>query len=176
MTWSNDDGTHEGWTAAIAPDGRHSIGSTGGGQLFKGVTGNYPLETYSHDIEIVPDREIIGWQGRCECGWQGQRWARVSLADQENAAARKIFVPADEFADAPSRVEDAVWDEWKAHLRPVQAREAVREAVRASAAAGRALTAAVAAARDANVSWADIGQAAGISRQAAHERWGGGRP
>ncbi len=52
---------------------------------------------------------------------------------------------------------------------------ALRSLERSSAdlrSAQRRLEDAVLAARDAGASWAQIGDAAGMSRQAAHERWG----
>lgn len=48
----------------------------------------------------------------------------------------------------------------------------VRSATEGVVKAQLALDAAVFAARGAGASWAQIGQAAGMSRQSAHERWG----
>jgi hypothetical protein len=47
----------------------------------------------------------------------------------------------------------------------------VEAAARDDAQAGRRLDKTVAAAKAAGATWADVGRAAGITRQAAHERW-----
>lgn len=174
MTWSLDDGTHEGWAACVVPGGRLSFGSTGAGQLVHGVTGDYPQDRLSPGIEIVPDVEVQGWRAACVCGWQGLMWTRVRSEDLADFAAGKVFVPEGGFADAPQALEDAIGDEWRLHCAPVAATAAIREAAAAYADAGRALTRAVAAARALEVPWSDVGRAAGMSRQAAHERWSAG--
>jgi hypothetical protein len=47
------------------------------------------------------------------------------------------------------------------------------EAVAGHVTAGRLVADAVRAARDAGATWADVGRATGMTRQSAHERWGG---
>lgn len=175
MTWSLDDGTHEGWAASVVPGGRVSIGSTGTGQLVHGVTGNYPQDRLSPGVEVVPDDDVQGWRAACVCGWRGVMWPRVRSEGQANFIARKVFVPDGGFADAPEAVEDAIGDEWRAHCAPVKALADIEEAAADCAAAGRALAGAVASARALEVPWSEVGRAAGMSRQAAHERWGGDR-
>lgn len=175
MTWQLDDGKHEGWAACVVPDGRLSFGSTGSGQLVHGATGRYPQDNLSPGVEIVPDDEVQGWRSACICGWSGPLWERVHSVGLEDRARRKIFVPKGGFADATQELEDAIGDEWRRHCAPVQAGDAIAAAARDYAEAGRALAGAVAAARALDVPWSEIGRAAGMSRQAAHERWGGGR-
>src|SRR5690349_7376612 len=81
MGWSTDYSEgHEGWAASVTPDGRHTGSSTGRGMLVEGITGRYERDTTMPEYEVVPHREIIGWQGQCECGWQGQFWERVPSA------------------------------------------------------------------------------------------------
>ncbi|GAA3832426.1 hypothetical protein GCM10022226_62060 [Sphaerisporangium flaviroseum] len=53
----------------------------------------------------------------------------------------------------------------------MQALDLIQAEAQAVSAAQARLTAAVRAAREAGNSWVDIGGAAGISRQSAHERW-----
>ena len=67
--------------------------------------------------------------------------------------------------------EDAIHEEWKAHIAPSEAILGVEAAAREYAQAGQRLDKTVAAAKAAGASWADIGRAVGISRQSAHERW-----
>ena len=70
-------------------------------------------------------------------------------------------------------LEAAGHTEWKQHVQPLAAAAAVRSAAAAVRDAETALAEAVAAARTANppATWEQIGRAAGISRQSAHERW-----
>lgn len=57
---------------------------------------------------------------------------------------------------------------------PIEKRlEAVAKRVGVLAAAQDALDHAVRLARQEGASWADVGMAAGMSKQAAHQRWGG---
>lgn len=172
MTWSTDDGKHEGWAACVAPDGRLSFASNATGQLVHGVTGRYQEDHLTHDAEFVPDDEIRSWRAACTCGWVGPLWSRVLSADLEDRPRRQFFVPLGDFADAPEALEDAIGDQWRDHATPVMAAAAVEAAARAYAAAGKDLTRAVAAARAHDVPWSEIGRAAGMSKQAAHERWG----
>ncbi|HEX9086665.1 MAG TPA: hypothetical protein VF867_03970 [Arthrobacter sp.] len=171
MGWVSDDNEHEGWAASIAPDGRLSGSSTAGGMLVKGITGQYAPDKTMPDYEVVPDREIIGWRGACECGWQGELWERVTSPDDADFSRRREYLAKDESAYVSNEVEDAIHDEWKAHLAPLEAVAGVKSAAREYAQAGHRLDKTVAAAKAAGASWTDIGRAVGISRQSAHERW-----
>ncbi|TQS88622.1 hypothetical protein EU811_20990 [Arthrobacter sp. TS-15] len=172
MGWTSNDYQHEGWVAAIAPDGRLSSGSTGEGMFVHGITGNYlPAGEFYPDEEIVPNDLIMSWRGACTCGWQGELWQRVFTAADADLAARKEYVPSGEFADVSGEVEEAVQAEWLVHIAPSEAILGVEAAAREHRQAGHRLDKTVAAAKAAGASWTDIGRAAGISRQAAHERW-----
>lgn len=171
MGWVSEDNEHEGWAAAVAPDGRLSGTSTGQGTLFQGITGRYPRDKYMPDYEVIPHAEIIGWRGSCECGWEGLLWKRVASSEEAKPSLRLAYAPLDGFADASQSVEDAIHDEWKAHVLPSSAVAGVKSAAREYNQAGRRLDQAVSAAKAAGASWADIGKAVGISRQSAHERW-----
>ncbi|MFF2317756.1 hypothetical protein ACFVTE_15980 [Arthrobacter sp. NPDC058097] len=172
MSWSTDYSEgHEGWAASVTPDGRRTGSSTGQGMLVEGITGRYERDTTLPDYEVVPHREIIGWQGQCECGWQGELWERVPSAEEADAGRRKVHLPLEKSAHAPEAVEDAIGDEWLEHVAPFGAVAGVEAAARDYAQAGRRLDKTVAAAKAAGATWADIGRAAGITRQAAHERW-----
>jgi hypothetical protein len=171
MGWISNDNEHEGWAAAVAPDGRLSGSSTAGGMLFKGITGHYSPDKMLTDYEVVPDSEIIGWRGACVCGWKGEMWERVTSPVAADFSLRRDYVAQGEFANASSEVEDAIQDEWNAHIAPSEAVLGVEAAAREYNQAGHRLDKTVAAAKAAGASWADIGRAVGISRQSAHERW-----
>jgi hypothetical protein len=169
--WDLGDSIHEGWAAQVVPDGRLSASSSGEGVLVQGVTGRYRRDELMRDYEIVPDAEVVGWRGACTCGWQGVMWTRVGSAAEENLARRRAYIPASGFSDPSARVEEAIEEEWRAHATPVTLVADVRAAAREYAKAGERLTASVAAAKVAGATWAEIGAAVGITRQAAHERW-----
>lgn len=76
-----------------------------------------------------------------------------------------------EDAFAPEGVEAAVHEEWAAHAQVYAVVAGVSDAAAQSRAAAARLDAAVAQARQAGASWETIGRGAGITRQAAHERW-----
>lgn len=171
MGWVSNDNKHEGWAASVAPDGRLSASSTAEGMLVKGLTGRYVPDVTMPDYELIPDKEIIGWRGACVCGWQGEMWERVTTPAAADFRRRRDYVAPDEFANASSEVEDAIQDEWNAHIAPSEAILGVEAAAREYSQAGQRLDKTVAAAKAAGTSWADIGRAIGISRQSAHERW-----
>lgn len=171
MGWVSNDNEHEGWAAPVAPDGRLSGSSTSEGMLVQGITGRYKPDRMMPDYEVVPDREIIGWRGACQCGWQGELWERVTSPSDADFSQHQDYLASDEFAHASTEVEDAIHDEWKTHLAPLEAVAGVKAASREYNQAGHRLDKTVAAAKAAGASWADIGRAVGISRQSAHERW-----
>src|SRR5690606_40592534 len=71
------------------------------------------------------------------------------------------------------RLEDVGEEEWAHHARPLVAADGVRAAARALGEAAAALDAAVAEARESDppATSEQIGRAAGITRQSAHDRW-----
>jgi hypothetical protein len=171
MGWVSTDNEHEGWAACVAPDGRLSGSSSGEGMLFRGISGRYKRDKMMPDYDVVPDAEIVGWRGQCTCGWQGQMWERVISPADADFQHRRDYVSPEDSAHASLRVEDAIHDEWKAHIGPSEALLGVEAAAREYNQAGHRLDKTVAAAKAAGASWADIGRAVGISRQSAHERW-----
>ncbi|MCD4852636.1 hypothetical protein LN996_17605 [Arthrobacter sp. AK01] len=62
------------------------------------------------------------------------------------------------------------------HIAPFDAILGVEAAASEYRQAGHRLDKTAAAPEDAGACWADIGRAAGISRQAAHERWADKKP
>ncbi|WP_404316273.1 AsnC family protein [Prescottella equi] len=150
-------GDHEGWVAAVAPDGRGSVGSMQGHVVLPGG-------------ERIADNLVVGWRAQCECGWAGPLWTRVTDAEAADEREHRVFDT--EGGDPPVEVEDLIHPEWKAHVAPVEALAAVAAAATEARKARLRLDTVVAEARAVGASWADIGRAAEISRQSAHERWG----
>ncbi|WOC63476.1 hypothetical protein RI444_22750 (plasmid) [Paenarthrobacter sp. AT5] len=172
MGWESSDYNHEGWVAAVAPDGRLSASSNGTGMFVHGTTGDYePAGEFYPDQEIVPHDLIMSWRGACTCGWQGELWQRVPTVADADVATRKEYAPIGEIADVSGEVEEAVREEWLVHIAPSEAIRGVEAAAKEHRQAGHRLDKTVAAAKAAGASWTDIGRAARISRQAAHERW-----
>lgn len=167
MVWDQGDGFHKGRAGCVVPDGRIALAVTGAGVLVEGVTGRYPRDETTRGHELVPDADVIGWQGACECGWTGLPWDRVSTPTQANLAKRRAYTAMEGFAAPPVAVEDAIGAEWRRHV----ALWGVDMAARSHARALERLNQAVAEARTAGATWAEIGKDTGISRQSAHERW-----
>ncbi|OCH82953.1 hypothetical protein BJF87_19885 [Gordonia sp. CNJ-863] len=101
------------------------------------------------------------------------QWMRVPSASLEDLARRQVFAP-DTDLDVNVRPEvaeaaRAVWQ--REHLDPIDVDGEIRVAAAARRDADAQLDAAVVKARRLGRSWADIGAAAGMTRQSANERW-----
>lgn len=151
---------HEGWVVPVFADGAEGVGTTSA----QGVLVSMDPE------EWRPDAAVIGWRPGCDCGWRGQVWTRVAAPDLADPDSRLLAVTGP-WADLEDADETLVIDEWRRHIAPWKGLEAIEDAAAGHAAATRSLNEAVRAAKAAGASWADIGRAAGISRQSAHERW-----
>ena len=174
MSWITDEGDHEGWAAAEFPDGRVSVGGNVGGVAVRtpedAINGAYT--TYGADPETADGRTAIGWRGLCTCGWLGPLWRRVPAEAGADPVRRLVhWARPDEWAEAPEATEDAIRAEWKAHL-PSPTLGEIKSAALAVRKATNELDDAVSRARLDGATWAAIGDAAGMSRQAANERWG----
>jgi hypothetical protein len=168
MSYQTDDGQHEGWEAAEFPDGRFSVGTGNGGVLVRYL--DQPRDTEA-EPGVLDGRTAIGWRGVCECGWRGPLWDRVTDHMEPGLSEHKVFDPApSRFADVPAAIEEQIYQEWRGHLPPPPLPD-VRAAAEDVRKAEARLNDAVARARADGSSWADIGDAAGITRQSAHERW-----
>jgi hypothetical protein len=136
------------------------------GVVYSHVQGQVRREVLQQGEEWRPDAAIVGYVAGCACGWRGRPWTRVLTEDD----ARLLYNPGPQGElDGPE--ETVVIDEWRGHIRPYRALEEIGEAAAKVAAATRELEDAVRAARAGDATWAEIGRAAGISRQAANERW-----
>ncbi|MFT4398478.1 hypothetical protein ACLTEW_26490 [Gordonia lacunae] len=181
MGWMHESDTrlHEAALVAVFEDGTESHGAT----IVDGV-----------DYEIVdpgrrgkdglrPAAEIVGWLLSCDCASRSSsevlrwtdpvQWTRVPSASLEDLANHRVFAP-DTDLDVNMRPEvaeaaRAVWR--RQHLDPIDADGEIRAAAEARRDADARLDAAVAKARRLGRSWADIGAAAGMTRQSANERW-----
>jgi hypothetical protein len=172
MSWTNEDGDHEGWAAAEMPGGWFSVGSTAAGITVRRFAPGPLRDQHAGEPPVRDGREAIGWRGLCECGWRGQLWERVERPEQADPAARRVHDPdPSPNGYEPADVEDAIHAEWKAHLLPAETLLDLRMAADRVSAAKARLTDAVRAAHQAGNSWADIARNVGISRQSAHERW-----
>jgi hypothetical protein len=152
-------GEHEGWVVPLFADGAEGSGSSGS----KGVS----VRTADGKQEWRPDAAVIGWRAGCECGWRGPAWTRAAKTDPR----ARMLVCEGRFADLDEPEEARVMDEWREHIAPFTRVEAVAEAAVGWRRASLALDDAVQTARLAGASWADIGNAVGITRQSANERW-----
>ena len=140
------------------------------------------------DVVLRPTAEIVGWLLRCDCRrWDSSdlytsevsawtdpvRWARVPSTSLEDLAGHRVFAPdTDVHADERPEVAEAARAVWqREHLDPIDVDDEIRAAADARRNADAQLDAAVAKARRLGRSWADIGAAAGMTRQSANERW-----
>jgi hypothetical protein len=172
VSWTSDDGDHEGWAVAEFPDGRVSAG----GGSTEGVNVRTPedairLAAAKGRADVADGRTAIGWRGVCTCGWLGPLWRRVPAETAADPARHLVYwAKPDIWAGLAGPVEDAIREEWQAHL-PSPALAEVKAAAVAARKAGSALDDAVRRARQDGATWEAIGNAAGMTRQAAHGRW-----
>lgn len=174
MSWITDDGEHEGWVVRVLDDGRQAHGSTsrrcedGSIEMLELV----PVDGDPEREEPVSSDRVRWWIPQCTCGWRGSIWERVTELHWASDATRRGWRPLGDVGDEPQHVEESAHAEWRRHLEPQEASAAVSRAAEAVAVHQRHLEEAVLEARRLGLSWERIGAAAGISRQAAHERWG----
>lgn len=167
MTWSTDDGKHEGAAMAMFADG--ALGGTYGPGKKVEVSEYADGTRAAFEADVRSEDDVVGWRGWCSCGWRSPRsFTRVSVPELEDRGNKIAY---EESPFPPQWVEDEVHAEWKAHIAPDVATGAVVAAACTAADAARRLDEAAVAARLAGASWDAIGRAAGIARQSAHERW-----
>ncbi|QHD88489.1 hypothetical protein GR168_23085 (plasmid) [Gordonia sp. JH63] len=101
------------------------------------------------------------------------QWSRVPSASLEDLARHRVFAPDnDVHADERPEVAEAARAVWQRdHLDPLDVDAELRTAADSRRDADARLDAAVTKARRLGRSWADIGAAAGMTRQSANERW-----
>jgi hypothetical protein len=168
--YKTDDGLHEGRDAAEFPDGRFSVGSESDGAAVQFIGADLDIDA---GRGVLDGRTSIGWRGVCTCGWRGPLWKRGANTPAHDPIGRKAFDPApNKWAVTPTPVDEWIHREWLGHLPP-QSLADVREAAEDVRKAQIRLDEAVRRARADGCSWADVGDGAGMTRQSAHERWGG---
>lgn len=187
MGWIHDSADGEFWHEATVlpefPDGTRGTGTTLGRIPDDQVIVKEHWTADEASYETRPAAECIGWRIVCDCSFQGAhsrstRWVsdlfpRVPSPKAHRPEAGRFWVADGDVAfvsDGP--LEEAFLAAWhRLHLvgkdsliRLEQAQAAVKEAE-------TQLREAVATARHHGASWEAVGQATGVSRQAAHERW-----
>lgn len=173
---------HEIWLAPEFEDGERGNGVSGGSIPEGSIAVDGPV---GGEYRCRPAAEVIGWRIICDCytePWQmkptvwigPQLWKRVPSKALENLSAAKVFATDTDVVDVGWRedVQDATRAYWRReHMAEADAFAAIRTASRSVKEATAALSEAVAAARNAGLSWSKIGEAAEMSGQSAHERW-----
>lgn len=182
MGWMHESDTHlhEAALVAVFDDGTESLGST----VVDGVDYDIvELGRHPDEDRRRPSAEIVGWRLSCNCARRSSsevstwtdpaQWARVPSASLEDLARRRVYAPdTDVHADERPEVAEAARAVWRRqHLDPIDVDDEIQAAVEARRDADVRLDAAVAKARLLGRSWADIGAAAGMTRQSANERW-----
>jgi len=104
--------------------------------------------------------DATAWQAECACGWQGS--VRDDPGQGHDGDRRSV----------PRVLRLAPRREWAAHVGSTVTMP-VRRAAGEVARAQERLDAEVHRARLVGASWAQIGDAVGVTRQSAHERWSG---
>ena len=136
------------------------IHDTGYGPAFDHEGGVADVVEGGTDPGTPPDQigpRVTGWRAGCQCGWRGtQLHLRAEWPDSDDA-------------QAPDPVEQQCRAEWERHLHVVLPVMAIHDLNRQISQAHDDLLQAVSAARAGGVSWKDIGDAAGISRQSRAE-------
>lgn len=113
--------------------------------------------------------DVIGWAATCSCGWTGETWKRV--LDPAEADPKRRTVLGDEFGNPTPELIEETRKEWWRHAGPETVQWSIMHQTRLIEKARAERDLAVQAARLYGVSWEKIGRKAGMSRQAAQERW-----
>jgi hypothetical protein len=173
---------HEGYVLPEFADGQRGLG-TSGGDIPDDQIAVEALDDGSYRTR--PAGEVIGWRVVCDCYlrasagrtevWASDHlWTRVPSPMQHDPDALRIYADDGDVIDAGhgDDLEDAARRLWRRdHIEAIDAAAGIKAAVMAVRSAQHALDDGVRAARQRGLSWAKIGAAAGVSPQAAHERW-----
>lgn len=168
MGWIRDGAyDHEGWVANVLADGRVSASTTSGGVIVHELTGDdvvagYEVRRYpntDHVDVVVPWEKVAAWRVTCECGWTGSE--RPAVTETKHGTR-----------DCPESLEDS-WaaPEWGAHVAPFAALTDLEQLVDQHRDVESRIIDAVRLARAGGASWAQVGRAAGLSKQGAQQRW-----
>lgn len=188
VSWSDEDGLHEGYVLPEFGDGVRGRGIWSGAVPTDHVIvdveyAGEPGTTHQERYTSRPAAEVVGWRVMCDCRanpsssaitgtWMSDLIVRVPSQALEDASAGRIFVnDSDVFGvdDTYCQTFTTIWR--NQHVDGQSALNAITRARRAVTVAERDLEVAVESARSAGASWEAIGRAAGITRQSAHARW-----
>lgn len=197
ISWTDETQRHEGYIKMVFADGRLGGGTySAAGFSVDGAEGLAQLDELGNPGENRPAAAIIGWRLACahvpahvrddnlgryfgppETWLSPVAWTRVYTANEQDLDRRRIYAPLDEEGSVfVEEREDELYDllraEWREHIAPEDHARSIRTAATAIIDTQQQLDLEVAGARTAGLSWAEIGRAAGITRQAARERWG----
>ncbi|MBF6301652.1 hypothetical protein IU459_29540 [Nocardia amamiensis] len=169
-----EDGRHEGVVVHIFADGWYGSGWSGGPTVTERGDGTEldvsEWQTRSWD-EVVAFRAICTdcSDSRYRRCWSGPEWTRVTTEAEQDAAHQRVYAPGP--WGLSEDAQDLIMRSWEQHIAPFRGTYPVELAAAEVTAAQARLTEAVRQARADGASWDAIGKAAGMSRQAAHERW-----
>jgi hypothetical protein len=160
---------HEGWIASVLADGRIAAGSCAGGVLVgELIAEDLASEREVHrypggDVDVVvPWEQVTTWRLCCGCGWTGSERPAQNAPDE----------PGYRGCDASPDIEAAFEAEWAAHVAPFTALEDLQQLTAQLHELQARIEDTVRTARSAGASWAQLGRAAGVSKQGAQQRWG----
>ena len=177
-SWGTQDRKHKGWVGALFGDGAISSGLGPAGQPRPAFQLGYDADgTDVEDLGICRGHaEATGWIGVCTCGWRSRPWTRVATPAEEDLAARRVyggFLMSDGrlFNVNNRAVGRTTLAEWEQHVEPDRLLALIDNITAQRRQLDEHLARVVAQAREVGVTWEDIGRAAGITPQSAHERW-----
>ncbi len=117
----------------------------------------YPPLDYL-DVVIAWD-QVVAWRVKCKCGWTG--------GEQQAVTETKYGT-----RNCPEDFEDRVFaPEWSAHVAPFAALTDLEQLVDQLRDVETRIADTVRLARTGGASWAQVGRAAGLSKQGAQQRW-----
>ncbi|WP_066466164.1 hypothetical protein [Sanguibacter suarezii] len=156
------------------------------GMISVGRQGKDILVGHTADGLMLPSEQwvlrspggAVGWVVKCDCPDRTTRilarWTRVASPEEEDLTRGARYAADEDVTDLDVRddVERQALALWDAHRLPGLAAKELQRPAEAARRARAALDEALATARTAGLSWADVGRAVGATRQSARERWG----
>lgn len=200
MGWIEDTGRHEGHVKCVFADGLLGGGvwGPGDGVSVDGPDGVHGRDEAGKEL-WRPPAAVVGWRVACDhvpayisdeelgrYAHQPERWIspivwhRVYSPAEQDLDRRRIYASLDDKysvdlmdrTEREEQLEELLLAEWRAHIEPEDHARSIRAALDGVTKAKQLLDMEVAAAHAAGMSWADIGRVAGMTRQAARDRWG----
>lgn len=195
MGWLEESGRHEGHVKVVYADGRLGGGMSSAGGLSVDGPDGLAARGADGENELRPPAAVVGWRVACDHvpahvadealqrSWRQPEqwlspiaWRRVYSPAEQDLAQHRICAPLDDpwSVDIADRddLEELLLAEWRTHIEPEDHARTIRAALDGVTAAKQLLDMEVSAAHAAGISWAEIGRVAGMTRQAARDRWG----